>query len=91
MWDELPKKKGDFIDVLAFRDLLAKARLGAEHECTARRVVTCQQELEEQSPHERGLGFRKFAFKARFLGRLLSAQVDRSFKGPRSTAGRRAF
>ena len=24
MWDELPKKKGDFIDVLAFRDLLAK-------------------------------------------------------------------
>lgn len=54
MWDELPKKKGDFIDVLAFRDLLAKARLGAEHECTSHRVVTCQQELEEQSPHERG-------------------------------------
>lgn len=24
MWDNLPKKKGDFIDVLAFRDLLAK-------------------------------------------------------------------
>ncbi|CAE7349026.1 unnamed protein product [Symbiodinium natans] len=24
MWDELPKKNGDFIDVLAFRDLLAK-------------------------------------------------------------------
>eukprot|EP00434_Breviolum_minutum_P036054 symbB.v1.2.031930.t2/scaffold3763.1/size50786/1 len=24
MWEDLPKKKGDFIDVLAFRDLLAK-------------------------------------------------------------------
>ncbi|CAE7799157.1 unnamed protein product [Symbiodinium sp. CCMP2592] len=45
IWDELPKKNGDFIDVLAFRDLLAKVDELFEY----------VEEDEEEDPEEQAL------------------------------------